>query len=298
MPRATLNDLTAFLATAEARSFSRAAKKLGVSPSALSHALRALEERLDVRLLTRTTRSVSTTEAGERLLAILRPAMADIDAALTTLRSERDTPAGTVRITAVKHAVETLIRPMLPAFTARYPDIRLEIDVADRLTEIVSSGYDAGIRFSGSIDKDMIAFHLGPDMAAAVVAAPAYLSGRDYPREPKDCAEHRCIVHSRPGGGAYAWPFREGERTYQLRVDGALVFNDSDLVLDAALAGQGLAYVFAERAAPHVARGALVQLFGDQVVPVPGYDLYYPSRRQTPPALAAFIAALRTACIV
>ena len=293
MARDALNDLAALVAVADARSFTRAAEQLGLSPSALSHAMRGLEERLGVRLLTRTTRSVATTEAGERLLVTLRPALTDIDAALAALRSSRDTPAGTVRITAVKHAVTSILGPMLPGFMARFPDIRIEIDVDDGFSDIVASGYDAGVRFSGSVDRDMVAVRIGPEIGVAVVAAPAYLAGRPALAVPKDLADHRCIVHRRPdGSGIYPWPFHENGRMHQLRVSGPLAFNDSDLVLAAAVAGQGVACVFADQAEPYVAEARLVQVLAPWSASLPGYDLYYPSRRQNPPALAALLGSL------
>lgn len=293
MAREPLNDLAAFATVARERSFTLAAARLGVSPSALSHAMRSLEERLGVRLLARTTRSVAPTEAGERLLVTLRPALADIDAAMTELRGARETPAGTIRITAVKHAVETLLMPMLPGFTVRYPDIQLDIDVDDSFVDIVARGYDAGIRFAGSVDKDMIAVAIGPELRAAVVAAPAYLRDRSRPSAPRDLADHRCIVHRRAAGDTYPWPFQENGRVQQVRVRAALTFNDADLMLAAALAGQGVACVFEDGAAPFLNAGTLVRLLDDWTVTTPGYALYYAGRRQNPPALAAFIDAVR-----
>ena len=293
MPQESLNDLAAFAVVARERSFTNAAKLLGVSPSALSHSIRGLEERVAVRLLARTTRSVAPTEAGERLLATLRPALAEIDAGLATLRSARETPAGTVRITAVKHAVQTLLLPMLPNFSARYPDIRLEIDADDGIVDIVAQGYDAGLRFADRVEKDMIAVAIGPTLQAAVVASPSYLEGRTRPATPRDLADHRCIVHRRANGGLYLWPLKENSRIQQVRLEGALAFNDIDLVLDAAIAGQGVACVFEERAAPLIASGALIRLLARYCAPMTGYALYYPSRRHHPPALAKFIEAVR-----
>ncbi|AQR63064.1 LysR family transcriptional regulator [Brevundimonas sp. LM2] len=294
MARDSLNDLSAFAAVADARSFTRAAEKLGSSPSALSHAMRGLEERLGVRLLTRTTRSVTTTDAGERLLLSLRPALADIDSAVVSLRSSRDTPAGSIRVTAVKHAITSVILPMLPEFMRRYPDIRIELDVDDALSDIVANGYDAGVRFSGSVDKDMLAVRIGPEIEVVVVASPAYLAPRSPLETPKDLDGHDCIVHRRPGGrGSYPWAFQQDGRFFQLRMSGPLSFNDSDLVLASALAGQGVAYVFRDFAAPHIATGELIEVLSRSTVNLPGYDLYYPSRRQNPPALARFIESLR-----
>ena len=297
MARDPLTDLAAFAAVASERSFTRAAKKLGLSPSALSHAMRGLEDRLGVRLLTRTTRSVASTEAGERLLTTLRPALADIESALVDVRGSRDKPAGTVRITAVKHAVTSILEPLLREFMKQYPEIDLQIDVDDGLSNIVASGYDAGIRFSGSVDKDMIAVRIGPDLRAAVVASPTYLALFPAPEVPDDLARHRCIVHRRPGGaGIYPWPLQDGERLIQLHVSGAIGFTDSDLVLNAAIAGHGVACVFADQASEHVAAGRLTEVLEPWSSRRAGYDLYYTSRRQNPPALAALIAFLRIRC--
>lgn len=255
--------------------------------------MRMREDRLDVRPLTRTTRSVAATEAGERLLAVLRPALADIEAGLAGVRSARDTPAGTVRITAVKHAATSLLMPVLPGFARRYPDIRVEVDVDDGMQDVVARGYDAGIRFGGSVDQDMVAVRIGAPIGVAVMASPGYLAQRPPPATPRDLADHSCILHRRPGGGTYPWPLHENGRPCPVRVDGPLAFSDSDLVLDAALAGQGFACVFADCAAPHEARRRLVRVLASWTATLPGYALYYPSRRQNPPALAAFIAHLR-----
>ncbi len=295
MPHPSLQDLATFAVIADERSFTLASKRLGVSPSALSHAVRQLEERLGVRLLARTTRSVAPTEAGARLLASLRPALAQIEAGLGALQSTRETPTGTVRISAVKHAAQTLLMPMLPAFSARYPDIRLEIDVDDAFVDIVARGYDAGIRFAGSVEKDMIAHGIGPELRAAVVAAPSYLKGRAAPATPRDLAAHRCIVHRRPDGGTYAWPLVDKGKVQQVQVKAAVVFNDSELVLDAAVAGQGIACVFEQRAAARIADGTLVRLLDGCAAPMTGYALYYAGRRQRPPALQRFVDAVRAA---
>lgn len=294
MARPPLNDLAAFVAVARERSFTRAASQLGLSPSALSHAIRSLEARLGVRLLTRTTRSVTSTEAGERMLIALGPALDAVDVAIAAARSSRDTPAGTVRITAVKHAVTSVVMPALPAFMARYPDIHIEIDADDGLADIVASGYDAGIRFGGSVEKDMVAVAVSADTRAAIVASPAYLSRSSPLVQPDDLTVHRCIVHRRPAGnGVYPWPFEEKGRAYRLRIAGPLAFNDSSLVLDAAVAGHGVACVFEDLAAPHVAAGRLVQVLTRWACRLPRYDLYYPYGRQNPPALAAFVEWMR-----
>lgn len=291
--RQSLNDLAAFATVAQERSFTAAAKRLGVSPSALSHAMRGLEERLGVRLLARTTRSVAPTEAGERLLGKLRPALAEIETGLSDLATARNAPAGTVRLTAVKHAVETLLMPMLPAFASAYPDIRIEIDVDDGLSDIVAQGYDAGIRFVGAVHKDMIAVPIGPEIRSVVVATPGYMEGRDPPAAVRGLADHRCVVHRRPDGGVYAWPLEEDGKSHQVRVAGALAFNDSELVLRAATDGHGVACVFADRAAAGLADGTLIELLAGRCAVLPGYALYYASGRQTPPALSLFITAAR-----
>jgi DNA-binding transcriptional LysR family regulator len=295
MKRDELNDLAAFVAVADAMSFTRAASLLGMSPSALSHAMRGLETRLGVRLLARTTRSVRATEAGERLLRTLRPALADIGAELTALGSLRDTPAGTVRITTPRHAATSVIGPRLPRFLAAHRDIRVELTIDEGLTDIVASGYDAGIRFGEKVAKDMIALRIGPDIRSAVVAAPAYFAAHPAPETPQDLARHRCINYRlATAGGLYAWEFERAGRPLTMRVEGNLVLNDGDLILAAALSGQGVAYLFADQVAAHVAAGRLVQVLEEWCWSAPGYHLYYPSRRQTPPALAALVAALRT----
>ena len=298
MARTPLNDLAAFAVVAQERSFTRAAKQLNVSPSALSHVMRGLEERLGVRLLARTTRSVLPTEAGERLLMTLGPALAEIEASMAALHDSRDAPAGTVRITAVKHAVDTLLMPMLPGFAEKFPGIRLAIDVDDGFVDIVAGGYDVGIRFSGAVEKDMIAVNIGPELSTILVAAPAYLAGNTKPSQPRDLADHRCIIHRQAEGGVYAWPLQIEGRIEQVRCEAALAFNDSGLVLEAALAGQGIACVFADLAKPHLTDGSLVPLMSEASVRFPGYALYYAGRRQLPTALARFIETLREQCRV
>lgn len=295
MPRQPLNDLAAFAVVAEERSFTVAARRLEVSPSALSHMMRSLETRLGVRLLARTTRSVAPTDAGRRLLDELRPALDQIDAGLGSLLALRDTPAGRLRITAVKHAVETLLMSTLHEFTAAYPEIALEIDVDDGLSDIVIGGYDAGIRFAGSVHQDMIAVPVGPELRSAVVAASAYMVERAPPATLTDLADHRCITHRRPDGGSYPWPLLENGKLHQIRVEGALAFNDSELVVQAAVQGQGVACVFADRAAPLIASGALVELLEGRCAVLPGYALYHAGRRQTPVALTLFAKWLRHA---
>lgn len=294
MKRDELDNLAAFVAVADESSFTRAASKLGMSPSALSHAMKGLEGRLGVRLLSRTTRSVSTTEAGERLLRTLRPAFEDIEAELTALGGLRDKPSGTVRITTFKHAATSVIMPVLPAFLTAHPNVCVEIEIDDGMTDIVASRFDAGIRFGESVAKDMIAVKVGPDFQIAVVGAPAYFVGRPPPVTPRDLSEHRCIRHrTTPGERIPPWPFQENGRSFTVSVAGPLVFSDYDLVVDAVLAGHGIGYLLEDHVTEHVAAGRLVRALAPWCsTTYPGYYLYHPSRRQTPPALAALITAL------
>lgn len=294
MKRDELNDLAAFVTVADEMSFTRAASKLGMSPSALSHAMKALEDRLGLRLLARTTRRVRATEAGERLLKTLRPAFLDINAELTALSEMRDQPAGTVRITTFKHAATSVLCPVLPGFLDAHPDIRVEIMIDEGLTDIIESRYDAGIRFEEKVAKDMVAVRISPDVRWAVVGSPAYFAHHPVPNIPQDLAEHRCINYRfATSGGLYAWEFEQKERSFQVRVDGPLVFNDGDLILAAALAGQGLAYIFEDQIVNYVAEGQLIQVLAEWCPTSTGYYLYHPNRRQTPSALAALIDALR-----
>ncbi|SDR44263.1 DNA-binding transcriptional regulator, LysR family [Rhizobiales bacterium GAS113] len=294
MKRDDLYDLAAFAVVADQGSFTRAAAELRMSQSALSHAMKALEERLGVRLLSRTTRSVSTTEAGETLLRSLRPALADIASGVDAVGALRGKPTGTVRITATKHAVSSVVMPVLPAFLAAHPDIRVDMIIDDNLTDIVANRMDAGIRFGDIVEMDMIAVRIGPDIRMAVVGAPAYFADHLVPRTPRELSGHRCINYRHiKTGGLYAWDFEEKGRPFQVRVDGPLVFNNSDLIREAALAGQGLAYVYEDEVADDIEAGRLTRILGKWCPTFPGYYLYHPSRRQTPAALAALIAALR-----
>ena len=294
MRRNDLNDLSAFVAVADAGSFTLAAARLGISPSALSHAIKALEARRGVRLLARTTRSVAPTAAGDRLLAILRPALADIDAELTALGTRRDKPAGKVRLSTFRQAAETVVWPKLPTFLAAHPDIIVEMTIDDALVDIVAERYDAGIRFGEFVDKDMIAVRVGPDVVSAVVASPSYLARNEPPRVPHDLSEHRCIGY-RNGktGGLYAWEFEKDGVSLQVRVDGPLILNDSRFLLAAALEGVGLAYAFEADVADHLAAGRLVRVLEDWSWMASGYHLYYPKQRHAPPALTAFVEAMR-----
>ena len=294
MPRADLNDLQAFRAVARERSFTRAAAQLGVSASALSQALRGLEARLGLRLLTRTTRSVAPTEAGERLLRGLGPAFDQIDAALAAIGEFREKPSGTIRITAGEHAAEAVLWPALEKLLPDHPDITVEIDVTNTLTDIVAGRYDAGVRLGEQVAKDMVAVRIGPEMRMAVVGAPSYFETRSRPKSPQDLTEHSCINLRLPTlGGLYAWEFEKGKRELNVRVEGPLVFNVTPLMLKAALAGFGLACLFEDLAQAHFAEGRLVRVLADWCPPFPGYHLYYPSRRQPTPAFALLVEALR-----
>ncbi len=294
MNRPDLAALSAFTVVAAERSFTRAAARLGMSQSALSHSMRALEGRLGVALLSRTTRSVATTEAGEELLRSLRPAFDDIDAGLERLGQKRSKPSGTVRLTMVKHAAMAVVLPALPAFLAEYPDIKVEVDVHDAFTDIVAERFDAGIRFGEKVAKDMVAVRVGPDVRAAVVASPKYLAERSPPRSPRELTAHPCINYRLASARSiYAWEFRDRGRKLEVRVDGPLVVNDGDLLATAALDGHGIAYLFEHSVAEHLKSGRLVRLLEKWCPPMPGFYLYYPSRRQTSPALAALVSALR-----
>src|SRR5438093_1241472 len=294
MQRGNLNDLLAFVAVGHERSFTRAAAKLGVSQSALSHTIRDLEARLGVRLLTRTTRSVSPTEAGERLLQTLGPRFEEIEAALAAVRELREKPAGTVRITATENATATVLLPKLAPLLRDYPDIKVEIIIDYGLTDIVGQRYDAGVRSGEQVAKGMIAVRIGPDMRMAVVGAPSYFAKRSPPKKPQDLTDHNCINLRLPTyGGLYAWEFEKGGRELKVRVDGQLVFNGTVQMLNAALAGFGLAYVPEDLAQPHLAKGRLKRVLEDWCPPFPGYHLYYPSRRQSSPAFALLVDALR-----
>src|SRR5437763_9412603 len=290
MRRDDLYDLAAFAAVAEQGSFTRAAAELGISQSALSHAIKALEERLGVRLLSRTTRSVSTTDAGEKLLRRLRPALAEIASGVDAASAMRGKPSGTLRITATKHAVSSVVMPVLPRFLALHPDIRLEMLVDDTLTDIVANRIDAGIRFGDLVEKDMIAVRIGPDIRMAVVGAPSYFAGHPMPRTPREPSGQRCINYRQVrSGGLYAWDFEEKGKPFAVRVDGPLVINNADLIREAALAGQGLAYVYANEVEADIKAGRLTRILTKWCPAFPGYYLYHTSRREAAPALAALI---------
>jgi DNA-binding transcriptional LysR family regulator len=294
MARENLADLQAFVAVAQARSFTRAAAQLGVSRSALSHAMSALEARLGVRLLTRTTRSVSVTEAGARLLSVLGPRFDDIEAELALLTSMRDKPAGTVRITSHDHAIRSVLWPKLAPLLREYPDVHVEISVDYGLTDIAAHRFDAGVRSGDLVNKDMIAVRIGPDLEMAVAGSPDYLKDRSRPDTPRDLIDHRCINLRLPThGGLYAWEFEKDGQEVQVRVQGQAVFNNTLLMLDAALDGLGLCYVPLDLVEPYIEAGRLVPVLSDWWPRFPGYHLYYPSRRQMTPALSLVIEALR-----
>jgi DNA-binding transcriptional LysR family regulator len=294
MTRGDLNDLAAFLAVARERSFTRAAAKLGVSQSALSHTIRGLEARLGVRLLTRSTRSVAPTEAGERLLQTVGPRFDEIDAELATLSEFRDKPAGTIRITTGEHAAEAILWPALERLLPDYPDIKVELTVDYGLTDIVAERFDAGVRLGEQVAKDMVAVRIGPDLRMAVVGAPSYFARRKRPLTPQDLTDHSCVNIRLPTyGGIYAWEFEKGGRELRVRGEGQLVFNNMALRLRAVMAGLGLAYLPEDQVRAHLAEGRLVRVLADWCPPFPGYHLYYPSRRQPTLAFALLVDVLR-----
>ncbi|MBP2487817.1 LysR family transcriptional regulator [Rhizobium leguminosarum] len=294
MPRPAVNDLIAFLAVARAQSFTKAAGKLGVSQSALSHTIRGLEERLGLRLLTRTTRSVAPTEAGERLLVSIGPRLDEIESELAALSAFREKPAGTIRINAGEHAADAVLWPALQKLLPDYPDISVEIIVDYGLTDIVAERYDAGVRLGEQVAKDMIAVRIGPDMRMAVVGAPAYFDTRPKPLTPQNLTDHNCINLRLPTyGSVYAWEFEKDGRELRVRVEGQLIFNNIALRLNAVLAGLGLAYMPEDLVEAHLADGRLVRVLEDWCLPFSGYHLYYPSRRHTSPAFALVVDALR-----
>ena len=294
MARENFNDLLAFLAVARERSFTRAAAKLGVSQSALSHTIRGLEARLGLRLLTRTTRSVSPTPAGERLLETAGPRFDEIDEELAALSELRDKPAGTIRITTDEHAARSILRPKLAQLLPAYPDLKVEMIVDYALTDIVAQRYDVGVRLGDQVAKDMIAVRIAPDMRMAVVGSPSYFVKRTRPKTPRDLTEHNCINLRLPTyGGLYAWEFEKAGHELKVRVEGQLVLNAATQMLDAAVDGCGLAYVPEEMARPHIADGSLKSVLKDWCPAFPGYHLYYPSLRQSSRALSVLIDALR-----
>ncbi len=294
MSRTNINDLLAFIAIAREHSFTRAAAKLGVSQSALSHTLRGLETRLGVRLLNRTTRSVAPTQAGERLLQSVAPRFEEIEAELSALNTLRDKPAGTIRISSADYAANTILLPKLAKFLPRYPDIKVEIGIDDRLVDIVADRFDAGVRDGEQVAKDMIAVRIGPDLRMAVVGAPSYFAKHPPPKKPQDLTHHACINLRLPTrGGLYAWEFEKSRRKLNVHVEGQLIFNRPAQMLNAALAGLGLAYLLEDVVRPYLDAGRLKRVLEDWCPPFSGYHLYYPSRRQPSPAFAVLVDALR-----
>jgi DNA-binding transcriptional LysR family regulator len=294
MLRENVDDLIAFLAVARERSFTRAAAQLGVSQSALSHAIRGLEERLGLQVLIRTTRSVSPTEAGERLIARLGPRFEEIEDELAALSSLRDKPAGTIRITAGEHAAGTILSPVLQRLLPAYPQISVEVAIDNGFMDIVAERYDAGIRLGEQVERDMVAVPIGPDQRMAVVASPAYFATRPKPLRPQELTQHNCVNIRLPTrGGLYPWEFEKDGRELKVRVEGQLIFNTLDPLLETSLAGIAVAYLPEDVVAPHLAAGRLLRVLEDWCAPFPGYHLYYPSRRQTSPAFALLAEALR-----
>src|SRR6266581_466920 len=293
MVRSDLSILAAFLAIAEERSFTKAAKRLGVSPSAMSHAIRGLEEGLGVRLLSRTTRSVAPTEAGEQLLARLSPALTDVQDALDQLSGLRDKPAGCVRLLVPRLAGTTVLGPKLANFTRSYPDVVLDITADDSRVDIVAGGFDAGIHYGEYIQKDMIAVRVSKDHRAAIVGSPTYFKSHPKPKSPHDLLGHKCINFRHGSAGVYRWEFEKGKKSLSVAVSGPLIADDVAIVIRAAIDGVGLAFITEEQAVPLLADGSLVRVLEDWCQPFTGFFLYYPNRRQQPAALSVVINALR-----
>lgn len=294
MPRRNLNDLLAFVTVAREGSFTKAAGTLGVTQSALSQAIRGLEERLKIRLLTRTTRSVAPTSAGERLMKAIGHRFDEIEAELEALTELRDKPAGTVRITCGDHVLHTVLLPKLTPLLREYPDIKLEFDVNYGFRDIVADRFDAGVRMGNTIDNDMIAVPIGPPLQMAVVASPGYFAAHPAPKAPADLTAHRCINQRMPtSGGLYVWDFAKRGRKVNVRVDGPLIFNTSQPQVDAALAGLGISLLPEDELMPHIEAGRLVRVLQDWCPKFSGYHLYYPSKRQPSPAFSLVVKALR-----
>lgn len=294
MTHAKVNDLQAFLAVARDQSFTKAAAKLGVTPSALSHTLRALEERLGVRLLARTTRNVAPTEAGQRLMLAIAPLFDQIAIEVDALSELRDNPRGTLRVTCTDDSIELCLRPMLATFLQDYPDITLELYVDYGFTNVVEERFDAGIRLGEAISKDMIAVRIGPDWRLVVVGSPAYFERHPAPATPHDLTGLPCVnIRHRPSGSVYAWEFAKDGQAFTVKVEGQLVFNSIMHVLNAAVDGIGLAYIPAPLVAPYLADGRLREVLADWCPTFQGFHLYYPNRRQASPAFTAFVDALK-----
>jgi DNA-binding transcriptional LysR family regulator len=288
------NQLRAFVAVGELLSFSRAAEALGVSPSALSQMVRGFEERVGVRLLNRTTRSVALTDAGENLFQRVRPAVSELGAAIGQVRRYRERPSGTVRVHAFRSAADTYIEPILPAFAQVYPDVVLDITLDDEVVDMVAGGFDAAIRIGEVIERDLIALRLGPDLRQVAVASPGYLAAHGRPEHPRDLLHHRCIRWRWPGHATpYAWEFFENGSWFSVAVDGPLIFNDKEMALRATLQGIGIGFSADNAVADEIADGTLVPLLEQWSAPFPGLFLCYPQQRQMAPALRAFIDAVR-----
>jgi DNA-binding transcriptional LysR family regulator len=285
--------MSAFLAVADESSFTKAAKRLGVTQSALSHAIRGLEEQVGVRLLARTTRSVAPTEAGEQLLAELRPALTGIRGALDRIGGLRDKPRGRVRLLVPRLAVMTVLGPKVGQFAREYPDVVLDVTTDDERLDLVAGGFDAGIQYGEFIQQDMVAVRVSPDHHPAIVGSPSYFESHPKPTSPHDLLQHPCINFRHGTDGIYRWELDKGDQSLTVGVNGPLITNDIGLLIRAALDGVGLAFVSEEHAAPHLANGALVRVLEDWCPPFPGFFLYYPSRRQHPAALTALIETLR-----
>ncbi len=294
MRREEMADLTAFVVVAEEQSFTRAAAKLGISQSALSQIVRRLETRLGLRLLARTTRSVAPTDAGQRLLQTLQPALEDLDASIAALSELRAKPAGTIRISSVEHATEAYLWPVLKTLLPEYPDLNVEIVNDYGLTDIVSERYDAGVRLGEQVAKDMIAVRIAPDMPMALVGSPAYFAANPPLEDPQDLVRHRCINLRLPtSGGLRYWPFEKDGHELKVRTEGQLVFNAIDMIVEGSLTGLGLSYQPKMIVQDHLDAGRLVQILSDWSSALPGYHLYYPSRRQPTPAFTLLVNALR-----
>lgn len=294
MARTDLNQLTWFQAVAEERSFTKAAAKLGVAQSTLSHTIKQLEARMGIRLLTRTTRNVATTAAGERLLQTLAPRVAEIEEEIAALTALRDKPSGSIRLTLSDHALESVVWPKLKPVLSAYPDISVELLLDSSFRNIVEEGYDAGVRLGESVEQDMIAVRIGPDWRLVAVASPEYFVDREKPHHPRDLVLHRCInMRQETSGGLYTWEFEKDGRELRVRVDGQITFNNSYAMIDAAVSGYGIAYVPESIVERQIASGELVQVLDDWSPFFDGYFLYYPSRRQNLPAFQVIVDALR-----
>ncbi|MGO7673210.1 LysR family transcriptional regulator [Rhizobium ruizarguesonis] len=294
MRHGDFSELAAFIAVAEAGSFTRASAKLGLSQSAVSYSVRMLEQRLGVRLISRTTRSLSLTDAGERMLRSLRPAFEHIESEIAAVTALRDKPAGTIRITTFRYAAMSVLWPVMTTFLAEYPDIEMEVILDEGLTDIVAGRFDAGIRIGEQVQKDMVAVRIGPDLRMAVVGSPSYFQNRTIPMTPRDLGDHRGISYRQTtGGGLYAWEFERDGEELVVRMNGPLIINDSLMLEAAALDGLGLAYTFESQVSQYIADGRLIRVLDDWCQPFPGYHLYYPSRRQHTAAFALLVEALR-----